>query len=78
MDAQADPYPALYLNDGQNLFGDCTTLSGQSWGAAHTATQLITSGKLPPFIIVGIDHAGVLRSLEYTPCKPGSGPGGFR
>jgi hypothetical protein len=68
----------VYLNDGQNLFGDCPTLSGTSWNAADTAAHLIAVGKLPPFAIVGIDHAGPLRSLEYTPCTPGSGPGGFR
>lgn len=72
------PYPVLYLNDGQNLFGDCPTLSGASWEAAQAAAGLIASGKLPPFLLVGLDHAGPLRSLEYTPYKPGTGPGGFR
>jgi predicted alpha/beta superfamily hydrolase len=78
IDARQQPYPVLYLNDGQNLFGDCPSLSGSSWNAAHTAAELISSGRLPPFIIVGIDHAGAERSLEYTPCTPGTGPGGFR
>ncbi|KAF6258831.1 Alpha/Beta hydrolase protein [Scenedesmus sp. NREL 46B-D3] len=78
VDAHRAPYPAVYLNDGQNLFGDCATLSGASWGAAGAAAQLIAAGKLPPFVVVGIDHAGPLRSLEYTPCTPGSGPRGFR
>lgn len=72
------PYPVLYLNDGQNLFGDSPTLSGASWEAAQATAGLITSGKLPPFLLVGLDHAGPLRSLEYTPYKPGTGPGGFR
>lgn len=52
--------------------------AGASWQAAEAAAGLITSGKAPPFVIVGIDHAGTLRSLEYTPCKQGTGPGGFR
>jgi hypothetical protein len=56
----------------------CAVSAGASWQAAEAAAGLITSGKTPPFVIVGIDHAGVRRSLEYTPCKPGTGPGGFR
>ncbi|KAF8061885.1 ybbA [Scenedesmus sp. PABB004] len=78
LDAARLPYPVLYLNDGQNLFGDTRTLSGASWDAAAAAGEAIASGRLPPFLIVGVDHAGVLRSAEYTPVTPGSGPGGFR
>lgn len=77
-EGQRHPWPVLYCNDGQNLFGDCKTLSGNSWCVAQTAAGLITSGRLPPFLVVGLDHAGPLRSLEYTPCTPGTGPGGFR
>lgn len=77
-EGQKQPWPVLYCNDGQNVFGDCETLSGTSWGVAHTAAGLISSGKLPPFLVVGLDHAGPLRSLEYTPYTPGTGPGGFR
>jgi hypothetical protein len=77
-EGQRYPWPVLYCNDGQNVFGDCTTLSGDSWRVAHTAAELIASGRLPPFMVVGLDHAGPLRSLEYTPYTPGSGPGGFR
>jgi predicted alpha/beta superfamily hydrolase len=72
------PYPVLYMNDGQNVFGDCHTLSGCSWQAAEAAAELITAGQLPPFLLVGIDHAGLTRSLEYTPYAPGTGLGGFR
>jgi len=75
--ANASPpggWPVIYLNDGQNLFDPPMSLSGHSWKAADTAAALIRSGALPPFVIVGIDHAGAARSLEYTPCKPGVGP----
>lgn len=71
-------YPALILNDGQNLFDDSLSFSGQSWRAAQVASDLILTGDLPPFVIVGIDHAGPLRSYYYNPYKPGTGPGGFR
>ena len=68
----------MYLNDGQNLFDDGLSFSGCSWRAAETAASLINSGTLPPFIIVGMDHSGASRSLDYTPYRPGTGPGGFR
>jgi hypothetical protein len=32
---------------------------------------------LPPFVIVGMDHAGPMRSYEYTPYKPGTAIGGL-
>lgn len=77
-EAARRPYPLLLLNDGQNLFFDQESFSGRSWGAAETAARLITSGQLPPFIVAGIDHAGPLRSFDYLPYEPGTGPGGFR
>ena len=36
------------------------------------------SAQLPPFIIVGIDHAGAQRSFDYLPYPPGVGVNGFR
>ncbi len=56
----------LYLNDGQNLFDGNYSVSGKGWQAAETALSLIASGRLPPFVIVGIDHAGQLG------CPPGT------
>jgi hypothetical protein len=58
--------------------GDCTTISGSSWQAGEVAAAAITAGQLPPFVIVGIDHAGSQRSWDYTPYVPGTGPGDFR
>jgi enterochelin esterase-like enzyme len=77
-EAARRPLPLLLLHDGQNLFFDKESFSGRSWGAAETAATLIASGQLPPFIVAGIDHAGPLRSFDYLPYKPGTGPGGFR
>lgn len=59
-------YPVLYLLDGQNVF---TTQAGApaEWGADETANALIKTGKVKPVIIVGIPHAGVLRTEEYVP-----------
>ncbi len=61
----------LYLNDGQNLFEAALSLSGQTWCAAEAAAQAMAAGEVPPFIIVGIDHAGASRSYDYCPYKPG-------
>jgi hypothetical protein len=35
----------------------------------------MSTGALPPFVIVGVDHPGPARPFEYTPYKPGKGPG---
>ncbi|KAG1672027.1 hypothetical protein FOA52_008903 [Chlamydomonas sp. UWO 241] len=77
-DAGTTGWPVLYLNDGQNLFIDRDCFSGCSWRAAETAAGLIAAGVLPPFVVVGIDHSGITRSLDYCPYAPGTGPGGFR
>lgn len=78
MEGAREAYPVLYLNDGQNVFDDSLSFSGCSWRAGGAAAQLITTGRLPPFIVVGIDHAGERRAYDYTPYVPGTGPGGFR
>jgi len=74
----AGGWPTLYLTDGQNAFEDWLAHQGVSWRAGYTASDLITAGELPPFIVVGIDAPGPMRSLTYLPYPPGSGAGGFR
>ncbi|KAL6759990.1 Alpha/Beta hydrolase protein [Haematococcus lacustris] len=80
-------WPVLYLNGDTTvlqmarnveMFDDRLSFSGHSWRVAQTASQLISSGVLPGFVVVGLDHAGARRSAEYTPVKPGTGPGGHR
>lgn len=67
-DARATRYPVLYLHDGQNCFetfaGDAFS---ETWRADETADRLISSGQLPPFIIVGVSNGGVARLAEYLP-----------
>jgi len=65
--------PVLYLNDGINLYEDWLAHQGVSWNAGHCAASLIGEGKLPPFIIVGIDSPGPFRSECYLPFPPGIG-----
>jgi len=64
---QARRYPALYLNDGQNLFEDSTSFTGVEWQVDETGDRLIREGVVPPLIIVGIDNAAKDRIREYMP-----------
>jgi len=69
--AQADRrYPVLYLLDGQNLFDACLSdVSHREWGVDETVYRLVREGRLPPMIVVGVDHAGQDRAHEYLPYK---------
>lgn len=61
-------YPVLYLLDGQNLFDACTSLDHlHEWRVDETLSRLIEARRVPPLIVVGIDHAGVHRTDEYLP-----------
>ena len=63
-------YPVLYLLDGQNLFDACLSeVSRQEWGVDETVRRLVAAGRLPPMIVVGVDHAGRDRAREYLPYK---------
>lgn len=62
-------YPVLYLNDGQNLFDPATAFAGVPWQVGETAGRLIADKKIPPLIIVGIDHAAKNRVREYVPYR---------
>ncbi|KAJ9532915.1 hypothetical protein QJQ45_011012 [Haematococcus lacustris] len=68
----------LQMARNVEMFDDRLSFSGHSWRVAQTASKLISSGVLPGFVVVGLDHAGARRSAEYTPVKPGTGPGGHR
>src|SRR5690606_9479242 len=63
-------YPVLYLLDGQNLFDACLSdVSHQEWGVDETVYRLVAERKIPPLIVVGVDHAGKDRAHEYLPYK---------
>src|SRR5580765_4206374 len=68
------PYPVLYLNDGQNLFDPARAFAGNTWQVAETATRLVRERRIPPLIIVGIDHGGVRRNREYLPVEDALNP----
>src|SRR6185436_17362584 len=54
-------YPVLYMHDGQNLFDDSTSFSGE-WKVDETLDLLEN-----PCIVVGIDNGGLKRMNEYNP-----------
>lgn len=62
-------YPALYLNDGQNLFDSTTSMfNPMEWRVDETVRALVAAGRIPPLIVVGIDNAGrQQRFTEYFP-----------
>jgi predicted alpha/beta superfamily hydrolase len=63
-------YPVLYMLDGQNVFDACLSdVSHHEWGVDETVQQLIAEKKIPPLIVVGVDHAGKDRAREYLPYK---------
>lgn len=61
----------LVLHDGQNLFDpERSYVHGQTWRVAETADALIAAGRMPPTVIVGIDHAGDRRVREFGHSAP--------
>ncbi|HET9747458.1 MAG TPA: alpha/beta hydrolase-fold protein [Chitinophagaceae bacterium] len=57
-------YPVLYMHDGQNLFDDATSFSGE-WGVDEAMDTL--GLKMKECIVVGIDNGGSERLSEYSP-----------
>jgi len=58
-------YPVIYMHDGQNLFDDFTSYSGE-WSVDETLNQIFEeTGKSA--IVIGIDNGGDKRLAEYSP-----------
>lgn len=69
-------YPVIYMQDGQNLFDDATSFSGE-WQVDETLNRLFSEGDYGA-IVIGIDNGGDDRIDEYTPwnnAKYGGGEG---
>lgn len=58
-------YPVIYMQDGQNLFDNALSFSGE-WGLDESMEQLFAGGDKGA-IIVGIDNGGITRLDEYSP-----------
>lgn len=55
-------FPVLYMHDGQNVFDDATSFSGE-WGV----DEFLDTVSLQKCIVVAIDHGGAKRINEYCP-----------
>lgn len=58
-------YPVIYMQDGQNLFDNRTSFSGE-WQVDETLNALFAAGDYGA-IVIGIDNGGSNRINEYTP-----------
>lgn len=59
-------YSVLYMCDGQNLFGNKTTLSGYEWECDESVLSLMQNGG-DGVIVVGVDNSTNHRNHELTP-----------
>lgn len=55
-------FPVLYMHDGQNVFEDTSSFSGE-WGV----DEFLDSSQLKQCIVVAIDNGADKRSNEYSP-----------
>ena len=55
-------YPVLYMHDGQNVFDDATSFSGE-WGI----DEFMDTTSKQKMIVVAVDHGGDKRLNEYNP-----------
>ena len=69
-----EPYPVLYLNDGQNLFDPASAFGGVAWNVQDAVNRLVRRRAIPPLIVVGIDHGGAQRGREYLPIEDDRNP----
>jgi enterochelin esterase-like enzyme len=68
------PVPVLYLNDGQNLFDPSRAFAGNTWRVSETVNRLVDEGRIPPLLVVGIDHGEARRAREYLPVEDERNP----
>jgi predicted alpha/beta superfamily hydrolase len=71
---RAHRYSVLYLNDGQNLFDPARAFAGTTWQVGETAADLIRRRRIPPILIVGIDHGEARRAREFLPVEDHRNP----
>lgn len=61
-DGSNTKYPVIYMQDGQNVFDDATSYSGE-WGL----DEFMDSTTMQKCIIVAVDHGSNKRLNEYNP-----------
>ena len=68
-----NPFPVIYMHDGQNLFDPMTSFAGE-WGVDSALARAPRKGRRA--IIVGIPNAGIDRIREYSPFEDSRSGGG--
>jgi len=63
-DLSRERFPVIYMQDGQNLFDDATSFSGE-WGVDEFLDSLGTGAR--KCIVVAVDNGGAKRLNEYCP-----------
>lgn len=61
--------PAIYMQDGQNVFSRGGDERYRPWHADESVAELIARRRIAPPIVVGIDHLGEGRISEYAPFR---------
>ena len=69
-----EPPGVLYLNDGQNLFDPARAFAGNTWRVSETVNWLAGERRIPPILVVGIDHGEIRRAREYLPVEDERNP----
>src|SRR6185503_14737036 len=69
-----EPPAVLYMNDGQNLFDPARAFAGNTWRVAETVNWLVSERRIPPILVVGIDHGEIQRAREYLPVEDERNP----
>ncbi len=59
-------FPVLYMHDGQHVFAHPESWRYETWCANETLEQLVSEGRVEPWLIVAVDHS-VDRLSEYSP-----------
>lgn len=64
-DTSKKKYPVIYMHDGQNIFDEFTSFSGE-WSVDETLNQIFEETGNSA-IVIGIDNSGDRRLAEYSP-----------
>jgi predicted alpha/beta superfamily hydrolase len=62
-------YRVLYMHDGQMLFDAAKSWNHQAWDVHLTVNRLVSAGRIPDTLVVGIWNNGPFRHSEYYPEK---------
>jgi predicted alpha/beta superfamily hydrolase len=62
-------YRVIYMHDGQMLYDAAKSWNRQAWDVHLTVRRLVSEGRMPDTLVVGIWNNGKYRHSEYYPEK---------